>query len=546
MLHNISTREKLIIMLAVMSGLFLASLDQTIVGTALPRILSEFNALQQLSWVITAYLLTSTIAVPISGKLSDIYGRRRLLLIGITIFVASSALCGLSQNIWQLIVFRALQGIGGGVLFANAFTIIGDLFPSRERGKWQGIIGAVFGLASVVGPLLGGYLTDTHTIFGSLTTNWRWTFYINVPVGLISFGLIARYLPGMVAKERQTIDFLGAGLLSASLAALITASTLGGTPDWAWGSWQIITLLGAGVATLVGFIFAERAALHPILPLSFFKNVTFNLISFIAFMFGAAAFTSFIYIPLFAQEVLGYSATNSGIILLPMIAGLTISSIIGGRIVAKAGTYKVILITGMLLGTLGIGLLGGITQTSTYGDLAWRMAIAGFGFGLSMPLLTLIVQNSFAHNELGVASSSVQLFRSVGSTIGIAALGGILNNVLAQKLGDIHNDKFVQLASAHGKGELFAHLDVNSLQRLLSDQAARTTMTMLNALPSAARTAAVDAFHTFTATLKGALASSIALVFIFSAILFALGLVTAFFVKEVPLRHHEDTPPPIE
>ncbi|HVI69136.1 MAG TPA: MFS transporter, partial [Magnetospirillaceae bacterium] len=233
MLHHLAQRQKIIVMIAVMSGLFLAALDQTIVGTALPKILSDFNALQELTWVVTAYLLTSTIAVPIAGKLSDLYGRRKLLLVGIVIFALASLLCGTAQDITQLIAYRALQGVGGGILFANAFAIIGDLFDARERGKWQGIFGAVFGLSSLVGPLLGGFLTDGHAVAG-LMTNWRWTFLINIPVAIASFAMIARYMPTIITKKEKTIDYLGGVLITIALTCLVLATSLGGTPDWAW------------------------------------------------------------------------------------------------------------------------------------------------------------------------------------------------------------------------------------------------------------------------------------------------------------------------
>ena len=236
MLHHLEKRQKIIVMLAVMSGLFLAALDQTIVGTALPKILSDFNSLDKLSWVVTAYLLTSTIAVPISGKLSDLFGRRRVISIGIVVFVLASMLSGIAQNIDQLIAFRALQGIGGGILMANAFAIIGDLFDARERGKWQGIFGAVFGLASVVGPLLGGWLTDGHNLFG-LMTDWRWTFFINVPIGIFAFSLIAKYMPTIIDRAvKPVIDYLGAALMAVGLACLVLATSLGGTSGWAWDS----------------------------------------------------------------------------------------------------------------------------------------------------------------------------------------------------------------------------------------------------------------------------------------------------------------------
>lgn len=537
MLHHLEKRQKIIVMLAVMSGLFLAALDQTIVGTALPKILTEFNALDKLSWVVTAYLLTSTIAVPISGKLSDIFGRRRLIMTGIVIFVLSSMLSGIAQNIDQLIAYRALQGIGGGILMANAFAIIGDLFDARERGKWQGIFGAVFGLSSLVGPLLGGYLTDGHNFFG-LMTDWRWTFFINVPVGIMAFGLIARNMPTIIDRAtKPVIDYLGAALLAVGLASLVLATSLGGTSGWAWNSAQIVGLFASAVAFLTAFAFVERKAKDPILPPRFFRNSVFNLISIIFLLFGMAFFGAIIYIPTFAQLVLNFSATNSGVILLPMVLALTVGSIVVGQIVNRTGKYKIFIVAGLLVATFGVFSLSSLSATSTYIDLAWRMALAGIGLGMAMPIFSLAVQNALPQKDLGAATSAVQLFRSIGGTVGLAIMGGMLNNFLNEKLKNVSNEPFVKIAEKSGHGAQFNNLDANSLQGVISPQAQSAITGSLHNNQTA-----LNAFDHLVHTLQNALASSITQIFLISACVMAIAFVISFFVKELPLKHHKEVP----
>lgn len=538
MMHHLSKQQKVIVMLAVMSGLFLAALDQTIVGTALPKILSEFNALKELSWVVTAYLLTSTISVPIAGKMSDLYGRRKVLLTGIVIFVIASLLCGAAQDIGQMIAFRALQGIGGGILFAGAFTVIGDLFHARERGKWQGIFGAVFGLASLIGPLLGGYFSDANNLLG-FTTSWRWAFFINIPVGIAAFALIARYLPTMISKKDEVIDYLGAVLLSIGLGSLVLACSLGGTPDWAWNSAQIIGLFITSAVATAAFIWTELRAKDPIIPMHLFKNSIFALTCALMLLFGAGFFGAIIYMPTFAQQVLNFSATNSGVIILPMVIGLTAASVGMGQIVNKTGKYKAIIVLGLIISAVGVFSLATLTQQSDYWDMAWRMLITGFGMGMAMPIFNLVAQNAVEPKDLGVATSSVQLFRSIGGTVGLAIFGTVMNGALTSKLATIQEEPFVKMAVQNGQGQQFANFDINSIQGFLSQSAQQTIIDQLHTLPPATQQAAIDALHHFVATLQGALAGSITQMFFISAIVMAIAAVGGFFVKEIPLKHGE-------
>jgi EmrB/QacA subfamily drug resistance transporter len=491
MIH-LSTRQKIPIMLAVMSGMLLAALDQTIVSTALPRIVSELHGLKDLSWVVTAYLLTSTISVPISGKLSDIYGRKKLFLLSIFIFVAGSALSGISQNMAELIGFRALQGIGAGMLMSNAFAVIGDLFTPAERGRWQGIIGGVFGLASVIGPLLGGYLTD-HA-------SWRWNFYINVPVGILAFFMISSLMPHIESdKKNQKIDYLGAGLLAGGLSSLLLGFVWGGN-QYAWGSFEVVGILALSAVLLASFTWVEhRHAKDPILPLSLFKNQIFSLSMLIVFLIGIAMFGAILYIPLFAQDVLGRSATNSGVILTPMVLSLVIVSVFAGQLVSRTGRYKIPAIAGMALVTIGLLWLGSVNTATTGAQLTERMILVGAGLGFGMPIFNLIVQNAFPHSLLGIATASTQLFRSIGATIGVAIMGSLLNNHLAHQLS--------------GSG---LHVSASQLQTLNSS----------NTPPA----------------LRAALSSSISHVFLIGGLIVSLAFFATFFLKEIPLKTSHDYP----
>ncbi|MEO5949381.1 MAG: MFS transporter, partial [Candidatus Saccharimonas sp.] len=349
MLNHISKREKLIVMIAVMSGLLLVALDQTIVATALGSIVTEFKSYSSLGFVVTAYLLTSTITVPIAGKLSDMFGRRIILIIGVTLFTLSSLLSGLAPNMEWLIIWRLLQGVGGGIITANAFTIVGDLFTPRERGKWQGMIGAVFGMSSVIGPLLGGWLTDGQQILG-MTTDWRWTFFINVPVGIVATMLIARFCPPFRHEEEHHPDYVGALFITIALASLVLAVdntevvfnsliNQGVALSFIKGTLIVISLVAA-----ILFINAERRAKQPIIPLSFFKVKTFSLMMMITLLFGAAFLGAILYLTQFNQQVFGATASTAGLMLLPMVGGMMVSSITTGQVVSRIGKYKIFII----------------------------------------------------------------------------------------------------------------------------------------------------------------------------------------------------------
>ncbi len=546
-------------MLAVMSGLFLAALDQTIIATALGRIVQDFNAFNELSWVVTAYLLTTTITVPISGKLSDLYGRKTLLLAGVGIFVAASLLSGASQNIEQLIAFRALQGIGAGILTANAFTIIGDLFSPKERPKWQGIIGAVFGLSSVVGPLLGGYLTDAHQVFGA-TTDWRWTFWINVPIGLAAFYFIARFTPNFKHPRDISIDYKGAALLTVALSSLVLATEnvaqiFKSLVDSGVSATAIKAAL-YGLALVFAYLFVrvEQKAKQPILPPHLFHSSIYRNVMIAVLLMGAAFLGAILYLTQFTQQVFGFNATESGLALMPMIFGLAGCSALAGQVVSRTGKYKIVLLTGLGLATLGIALLSTLDVNSTYTYTAVLMFITGAGLGITMPIFNLVVQNDFPQKELGVVTSSVQLFRGLGSTVGVALLGGILTTGVASSLGNLQDDPYIQtLQQQPQSSQLVAKADADTAIQL-NNPATQSQITAgvdasLNSsqLPEPAKKAARDQFTaqqaSFSGRVKQAFADSLSHVFIWSASLMAIAFVITLFLKEIPLRHDNETTP---
>jgi EmrB/QacA subfamily drug resistance transporter len=533
-LINIPIRQKILIMLAAMSAMLLAALDQTIVSTALPRIVNELHGLNELSWVVTAYLLTSTISVPIAGKLSDIYGRKKMFLIGIFIFVVGSMLSGLSQNMSELILFRAIQGIGAGTLMSNVFSVVGDLFAPAERARWQGLLGAVFGLASVIGPLVGGYLTD-HA-------SWRWNFYINVPVGILAFFMISTFMPHIESdKKNQSIDYLGAGLLTGGLSSLMLALVWGGNA-YAWLSGQVLGMFALSFVLFIIFgIVEHKYAKDPILPLELFKNPIFRVSTIIVFLIGMAMFGAILYIPLFAQDVLGRSATNSGIILTPMILTLVVVSIINGQIMSRTGKYKAVAVFGMAAITIAFLWLSMVSIHTTNEQLVVRMIIAGLGLGIGMPVFNLVVQNAFDHSKLGVATSSVQLARSIGSTVGVAIMGSIMNNSLAHHLSEVANDPNTQkIAAATGNQTNLSSLDANQLQTVVSPQAQHAFTSKIAELPASNQPDALASYAHFLNGVKSALASSISEVFLISGLIVSIAFFAALFLKEIPLRTAQD------
>jgi len=519
-LSSLPRRQVVITTGGVMLALFLASLDQTIVGTATPRIISDLGGFTHYTWITTSYLVASTITVPIAGKLTDMYGRKRLYIIGIGTFTVGSLLCGLSQTMIQIVLYRGLQGIGAGIMMANAFTVIGDLFPPAERGKYQGFLSAVFGLSSIIGPTLGGFLTDT--------LSWHWVFFINIPLAIMVIALFIAFFPDIrpdVLKHR--VDYAGVVTLMLTVIPAMLAFTWGGV-DYPWLSARIIFMLAFSVIMCGAFLVVETRTEEPIIPLSLFKNRIVAISLLVIFLSGIGMFGIIIFVPLFFQGVLGVSATISGSFLTPMMLGMVAGSALSGQLLSRAGGhYRKQGAVGIAIMTLGTVLLSRMTVETSYGAAVAYIVIAGFGLGTIMPLYTIAVQNAVPYEILGVATSSTAFFRSIGGTVGLAIFGSVVNNRFASDFISALPVKVKQIIPPERLDAL-----VHNPQALVSVEA----QTQLNAMFDMFGSEGPALFEQVLSALRQALESALAEVFLIASGILVIAFITNFFLKEIPLR----------
>lgn len=508
-----------ILLVGLLLGIFFSSLDQTIVGTAMPRIIGDLGGLSIMAWVTTAYLLSSTTVVPIAGKMSDLFGRRIMYVGGLVLFMIGSMLCGTSQNMTQLIFYRGLQGIGGGILMPMAMTIIGDIFPPEKRGKWQGVISAVFGLSSIVGPSIGGWFVDNAT--------WKWVFYINLPVGLLAAITVFIGLSSEKrVEEKVIIDYAGALTLVISIVSLLLGLSLGGK-DYPWTSWQIIGLFALFIIFCIVFIFIELKAEDPILNIHLFENKVFVGANIVGFLMGLGMFGAMMFLPLFMQGIIGISATKSGNSMIPMMLGMMVTSVAGGQLVTKV-KFRTLFILGIALMGVSLYLLSTMNVDTTRFTVSLYIIILGLGLGLIMPTITLAVQSTFSIEQRAVATSATQFFRSIGSTLGVTILGVVLNNRSATILDESFfpiTDKIPALQTgALGTMLQNAHNDPQSLfNTLLSPE-------ILNKIPSQLQQIMIP-------PLKSALADSLHTVFFVCTIIVLLGIPASFLLGESKIKN---------
>lgn len=524
-MEHLTLKRKISIMIAIMAAMFFAAINQTITSTAMPRIIAILDGMDYYTWTINIYLLTSTIATILVGKLSDMFGRKPFILIGILFFMLGAFLTGTSTDVYQFIFYRGIQGIGAGIIQSTAFTAVGDLFAPRERGKWMGLMTAVFGFSSVLGPTLGGYLVD-HI-------EWRWLFWIFLPLGIVAFIMILSLFPKVDRKKGQSIDYLGSLFLTTAIVPLLLAFSWAGT-EYPWGSSQIIGLIAASIVSAIIFVLIEMKVKEPILPLSLFKNSVVTISNLIGFIMNFGLMGAMIYISFYVQGVLGISPTYAGYVTIPMSVFMMGMSAVVGQLIAKSGKYKRYALIGVPIMIVGMGIM-------VFMDNIWLTVIStiifGLGLGLGMPVFSLATQNAVPHKELGVVTASSQLFRNLGGTIGIAVMGTVMSNSLTKNLKE---------ALQSPQAPDFSSLDPQMAQQMLSFANPQTLMNkpLIEQTEANLPADVQPLFMQMIDSIRDALGNTLSMVFLTGALVLVIALLLVFFLKEVPLRTSNQGPAP--
>ena len=529
-LGSLPQKQLVITLIGVMLAMFMGSLDQTIVGTAMPRIVSDLGGFSQYTWITTIYIISSATALPITGKLTDMFGRKYFYIIGLIIFSLASLLCGLSNSMTLLIVWRGIQGIGGGMMMANSFTVIGDLFPPAERGKFMGYMSGVFATSSVIGPVLGGFITDA--------LSWHWVFFVNIPIGILIIFLFVVYFPDIKpATSKHRIDYLGVTTLILTVVPIMLALTWGGS-QYLWDSLLIIGLFAFAVVMLVLFIFIESRVEEPIIPLGLFKNQIVAISIIVAFLSSFVMFATTTFIPLFFQGVLGVTATASGTLLIPMTLGSTAGSFLSGQLLSRAGGhYRLQALVGLGIMIIGVWFLSRMNLQTSNTQAVVNMVITGFGLGITMPIFAITVQNAVPYKMLGTATSSVPFFRSLGGSVGLAIFGSILNNRFAsQFLGSIPT-----VVKTTIPAEQLSSLAYNP-QALVSVPAQEQLRETFNVFGSQGQ----SLFDQMLQALRQSLSSAVARVFLIALFVGIVSFIVCLFLKEIPLLKKYKTDNPIQ
>ncbi len=526
-MNHLTDKKKIVIMIAIMVAMFFAAINQTIIGVAMPRIIAKLGGMDYYTWAITIYLLTSTVATILVGKLSDIYGRKPFILAGIGFFMVGAFLSGFSKDIIQLIIYRGISGFGAGIIMSTSFTAIGDLYLPRERARWTGLMSGIFGVSSVLGPLMGGYIVD-HL-------DWRWVFWIFLPLGIVAFGMILALFPKVARKEGESIDYLGSLFLTTTIVPLLLAFSFAGEGPgkYGWISWQVMGLFGLTILSLLIFIYTETKVKSPVLPLSLFKNDIVTISNIAGFLLGAGMMGVMIYAPFFIQGVKGISPSGSGYIMMPMSIVMVFSTAFAGQFISKTGKYKGLALFGLMVTTIGIGLLHFISIDTPLYLMIIYLCIIGLGLGVCMPVFSLTVQNAVSIKLLGVATASAQLFRSLGNTIGIAVLGTVMSSQMARKMKEMFSSG-EGLEATDLSQEQMEQLQALMNPEILLDQPRLNQIQ--SQMPAELQTISENIVLSVREVFSGALTTT----FLAGAIIMAIAIVVTLFLRAIPLVSEKD------